>query len=81
MLGIYEFKLLPYVEQLTYIWYHGTFLATRISRTHKVNLYHIDTFFIEVFFDPIKNELLGLRSFVSKTGLELYTDFIKIEFE
>ncbi|UOQ53032.1 hypothetical protein [Hymenobacter cellulosivorans] len=75
----YAFRALPFPEQLAAIWAEGTFLATRWEEEDAVNLYHLGTFFCEVYYDPDTNELLRTRTFTSRTCLEDYAAYIKLD--
>ncbi|UOQ75124.1 hypothetical protein [Hymenobacter cellulosilyticus] len=48
----YAFRVLPFEQRLAVIWAEGTFLATRWEEENAVNLYHLGTFFAEVYYDP-----------------------------
>ncbi|TGE29748.1 hypothetical protein [Hymenobacter metallicola] len=74
----YGFRALPFPEQLAVIWAEGTFLATRWEEEDAVNLYHMGTFFAEVFYDPDENKMLSTRTFTSRECLLDYAVFIKL---
>ena len=58
VLSHYAFRALPFEDRLKAIWAEGTFLATRWEEEDAVNLYHMGTFFAEVYYDPESNEML-----------------------
>ncbi|MGV3585494.1 MAG: hypothetical protein ACO1OF_00705 [Adhaeribacter sp.] len=64
--GLDDFKLLPYYEQLDYLITDGTYLATRYCGIYRINTYYLSTFFAEVWYDNKSNEVAGIRAFTSK---------------
>ena len=75
----YEFNLLPLKEKAQCTWEHGTYLANRIESHFAINLYHVDKFFVEVWYHPEEVRINQIRSFKSKTCLDPYIDKIDIE--
>ncbi|TGE20905.1 hypothetical protein [Hymenobacter metallicola] len=75
----YGFRALPFEQQLAVIWQEGTFLATRWEEEDAINLYHMGTFFAEVYYDPDTNELLRTGAFTSTRCLENYTCYIQLD--
>ncbi|MCB2379783.1 hypothetical protein LGH70_19460 [Hymenobacter sp. BT635] len=77
-LSHYAFRALPFEDRLKAIWAEGTFLATRWEEDDAVNLYHMGTFFAEVYYDPESNEMLRTRAFTSTRCLEDYAAYVKL---
>lgn len=75
----YEFNLLPSCDQAAYTWEHGNFLACRHETSFAINLYHVDKFFIEVWYNPEEVKINKIRSFKSKNCLEPYLDEITFD--
>ncbi len=64
--------MLPVPEQTQYIWDNGTYLAyCRDAGTYR-NLYHLGSFFAEVWYDPEANQISRIRTFTSRACLEPY---------
>lgn len=74
----YEFNLLPLKEKAQFTWEHGTYLANRQEDDFRINLYHLDKFFVEVWYDPEEIRICKLRSFKSKKCLDPYLDRIDL---
>lgn len=70
MLGHYEFKMLPLPEQPQYIWDNGTYLAYLQEEGKYRNLYHLGSFFTEVWYEPESNQITNIRTFTSRGCLE-----------
>jgi len=50
----------------------------RIEDDNVVNLYHMDSFFVEVYYDPEAGHLHHCRTFTRKEGLEDYAESIEL---
>ena len=75
----YEFNLMDINDQASYTWDNGTYLASRTENDYSVNLYWVDKFFVEVFYDHKGNFIDKIRSFKSTKPLEKYTEHINID--
>ncbi|MDF7810903.1 hypothetical protein [Hymenobacter sp. YC55] len=76
---LYRFNQLPLAEQLGIVLGEGTYLTMRFGEHgDRINLYHMGTFFAEVYYDPEINHLHHCRTFVSTGPLEAYTDQIRL---
>ena len=75
----YEFNLLPLKEKAQYTWEHGTHLANRQEKSFAINLYHVDKFFVEVWYCPEEICINKIRSFKSRGCLEPYLELINVE--
>jgi hypothetical protein len=59
----------------------GTFLATRFNEEgDTINLYHMGSFYAEVYYDSEVNHLHNCRTFRSAGSLEAYTHSIPLPF-
>ena len=64
------------MEQQEATW-EGTFIADREDEEHKILLYQIDRFYVEVFYHKEYNVIRRYRPFASTDQLEPYLDKIK----
>ncbi len=80
MMDNYEFNLLPINNQAAYTWENGTYLASRFEEDYSINLYWVDKFFVEVYYDHMGNFIDKIRSFKSKKCLTPYLDKIELNF-
>jgi len=74
----YEFNLLSIGDQTGYTWEHGTYLAHRRETHFVINLYSVNNFFVEVWFNPEEIKINKIRSFKSRKCLEPYLDGIDL---
>jgi len=77
-IGHLQFKALQLEEQLAFVWGEGTYLARRFEEENAVNLYHLGTFFCEVYYDQQTESIVRLRTFTSIKCLEDYTSSIQL---
>ena len=68
---LYESKCLDEMEQMEAIW-NGVHLANRDDAEHKILLYQIDSFYVEVFYHKEYNVIRRIRSFSNTGPLEPY---------
>lgn len=76
---LYEFNALPEDKKAEATW-NGTFLMHRENEDIRYALYSVDTFFVEVTYNSIKNKITRFKSFKTKRLLEEYLKSIKLEF-
>ena len=72
------FNLMTTEEKATYTWKHGTYLACRTMGVFTINLYHVDDFFTEIYFNRKKNEVGWIKSFSHSRCFEPYLERIEI---
>ncbi len=75
---LYHFNSLDEKMQAEAIWEHGVHIADRIEGAFKLILYQIESFYVEVWYNPAENSILKFRSFSSTTPLEPYLEKIDI---
>ncbi len=81
MLNQKAFNILLEVEKISYLRQRGRFLATRQSNVFDIKLYHLNNFFVEVYFkqNQFKCEYIG--TFQSTTLLTPYLNKIKLDLQ
>lgn len=77
-LSLSKFKALTLSDQLGVVLNEGTYLATRYEEEDTINLYHLGSFFVEVYYDPETNHLHQCLCFTSIKGLEDYTVYVQL---
>ena len=76
MLTLYDFNALTEAQKADAVW-QGSFLADREENGLTVQLYAVNSFYVELFYDPVANKILSFRSFTSKHLLTPYLAHIK----
>ncbi|PJJ60481.1 hypothetical protein CLV45_1909 [Hymenobacter chitinivorans DSM 11115] len=75
----YTFRALPIEEQLKVLWAEGTFLAARWQEQDRVYLYHVGSFFTEVYCDLTKHKRLSIRTCTNSEWLEGYAVYVRLD--
>lgn len=68
---LYQFNALDEMEEQEAIW-EGVQIAEREDEEHKISLYQIDSFYVEVFYHRIYNVIRKYRSFAAIDQLAPY---------
>lgn len=69
---LYEYNELDEAEQHEALWEHGEMVGNRIEGEHKIILYQMFSFYIELYYHMKFNVLRRLRSFSSVECLDVY---------
>ena len=75
---LYEFNALDETEQHEVVWNDGVMVGDRMEGEHRIVLYQIFSFYVELFYHTEYNVLRRLRSFSSTECLDAYIDQFKI---
>jgi hypothetical protein len=75
---LYEFLRLSEVEQYNTVWSLGVHVDTHIKDNIAINLYTINDFYCEVYYDIKTNKILHKQTFKQGERLDKYLDKIKI---
>ncbi len=78
-MGLYEFIALNVNEKVDAVWNQATYLMSRKTETGSVNLYALEDFYVEVYYDQELNSIEDIRSFKSVHCLEPYLDVIELK--
>lgn len=68
---LYQFNGLDEMEQQEAIW-DGAFIADREDDEHKILLYQLDSFYVEVYLHKVFQVIRKYRSFSSTDQLQPY---------
>ena len=78
LMTLYQFNALSEEAQQNAIWERSTFIITRLDGHEYVNLYALDAFFVELRYDPIRNQVIEHRAFTHTSRLESYLALIRL---
>jgi hypothetical protein len=76
---LYEYNLMSQEERASHLWDKGKFLANRANLTHRISLYALHGFYVEVLMDSESQEIDRIRSFSSSEQLAPYLDLINLD--
>lgn len=69
---LYDYIVLPEEEQFNAVWNNGTHIDTFINGNIKINLYALNDFFVEVYYDEKLNKIIDKKHFKHGHLLEKY---------
>ena len=75
-----EFKSLSKENQFELLNNYGLYAGNRIYYNHRVNLYSLNKFFVEVHYLPKENIIDFIEVIETKDVIKLYSDRINIKF-
>ncbi|PKH68908.1 hypothetical protein CXF59_01120 [Flavobacterium sp. ALD4] len=75
---LYEFLRLSEVEQYNPVWSFGVHVDTHIKDNIAINLYSINDFYCEVYYEMKTNKIPYKQVFKQGARLDKYLDRIKI---
>lgn len=77
--SLQAFYQLDLPDQLGTMLMKGTFLATRVGPNgHRVNLYSLGHYFVELYYNPATNHLYQCRTFGGGEPLAAYAEVITL---
>lgn len=75
-----DFQKLTEVSKMQRLWLNGVYLdLTRYTKKLQVNLYALDGFYVEIFFERKHKEPLYIKEFEDPEKLDLYLDQVNID--
>jgi hypothetical protein len=77
-MNLYEFSILPEEEQYNTVWNVGVLVDQFIQDDIAINLYAINEFFVEVYYDQKENKILYKKHFKQGELLEKYLKRINL---
>lgn len=72
------FSQLPLNQKAQMSWQQGTFLTCQIQESHSLSLYALGDFYVELVYDPNKNEIVDLTAFKDMGKLAVYLDKVSL---
>jgi len=75
----YHFNILDENEQANAIWGKGVLIGERSDAFHKIRLYQVDSFYVEVYHHNHFNVITKMQSFSSTSKLQPYLETICLD--
>lgn len=69
---LYDFLILSDEQQYQAIWEHGTYIDSLLFDKIHHQLYSINDFFIEIYYDALSNNIIGKEPFKQGARLDKY---------
>jgi hypothetical protein len=77
---LYDFKFLDDKSQAEVVYNYGVLIAERLYKDLVIQLYQINSFYVEVYYNAIFKMVQGINSFDNLTRIEPYLNSIDISF-
>jgi hypothetical protein len=77
-MNLYEFSRLSEEEQYNTTWAFGVLVDQFVKDNIAINLYALNEFFIEVYYDQTTNKILQKKTFKQGDLLDKYLNRIKL---
>lgn len=75
---LYEYKLLKDHDQYQELWQSGEHISERDEDEYRYVLYQMFSFYVELKYDKVENEIVAKKVFSTTTQLEPYLNKINI---
>lgn len=75
----FQFESLGEIAQTSTIWERGVFLSERLEGFHKIRLYQLEDFYVEVTYHTHFNVILKVGSFTGTEHLDPYLEQISLD--
>jgi hypothetical protein len=78
MVTIDTFNNLSMDEKAWQIWNNATFIHVHEDNTYRYNLFFINTYYVEIWYDIANNDIEKIRAFYTDAILNSYLESIDI---
>ena len=75
----YHFNILDENEKANAIWSKGVLIGERADAFHKIMLYQLDSFYVEIYHHTHFNVITKIQTFSSTTKLQPYLETISLD--
>ena len=76
---LYDFSLLASCDQTDLLYNQGIYIGKRVLNRHKVVLYQVDGFYVEVVYKKYRYAVQSIYAFSSVAGIDAYLDDIDVK--
>lgn len=74
-----QFNILNFDEQAWHVWHHATYMIVRQNKTYRVNLYYMNGYYIQLWYNVKRNRIDKIAATVSHKVLNAYLPLITID--
>lgn len=74
-----QFNLLDFDEKAWHVWHHATFLIVRQNKTYRINLYHLNDYYIQLWYNVKQNRIEKIAATDSKNVIAPYLKLIQVD--
>lgn len=74
-----KFNTLDFDEKAWHVWHDATFLIVRQNKSYRVNLYYLNHYYIQLWYDVKKNRIEKIAATYSKKVVIPYLRIINVD--
>lgn len=74
-----KFNTLDFDEKAWHVWHHATFLIVRQNNKYRVNLYYLNGYYIQLWYNVKKNRIEKIAATPSNAVINPYLKLIQLE--
>ncbi|MEP7263440.1 MAG: hypothetical protein ABI772_03025 [Bacteroidota bacterium] len=74
-----KFNTLDFDEKAWHVWHHATFLIVRQNNKYRVNLYYLNGYYIQLWYNVKKNRIEKIAATPSSAVINPYLKLIHLE--
>lgn len=75
---LYQYNILKHQQRVEILWEYGVPVGERTDVEHRIILYQLDSFYVEVYYHKIYNIIKRYRNFNNTELLMPYLEQIKL---
>ena len=76
--SVEKFNHLDFDEKAWHVWHHAIFLIVRQNKKFRVNLYHLNGYYIQLWYNVKKNRIEKIAATPSNTVVNPYLNLIQL---
>lgn len=69
-----RFNRLDFDEKAYYIWNHATYLVAKYVGCHRINLYYLDGFYVQLYYNRDTNKIENIEATMNRNVVDEYLD-------
>jgi len=74
-----QFNVLNFDEKAWHVWHHATYMIVRQNKQYRVNLYHLNGYYIQLWYNVKLNKIDKIAATESIMVLNPYLPLISVE--
>ncbi len=74
-----QFNLMNFDSKAWHVWHHATFIIVRQNRQYRVNLYYLNGYYIQLWYNVKRNKIDKISATQSNRVLNSYLDLIELK--
>jgi hypothetical protein len=77
--SVEQFNILNFDEKAWHVWHHAVYMIVRQNKLYRVNLYHLNGYYIQLWYNVKRNRIDKIAATTSIKVLNAYLPLIKVD--